>query len=159
MSDNVWSKSHKDGVANSQPFEPSLKNIYFYLFIYLSIRSSLIYLFNSLDICMKHICVILLLLPKTCSNTHAWTIACVPDGDWSTSGWVNFCRVSPNVGCLPGWQMSKPSFVWKKADVFKINANDDDDDLNESTIIFHLYQNICCTNSLCCHNLNTYISL
>ena len=48
----------------------------------------------------------------------------LPDGDWSTSGRVNSCKVSPMVG-HPGLT-SLPSSAWKKADIFKLNGDDDD---------------------------------
>ena len=46
----------------------------------------------------------------------------LPDCDWSIGG-VNSCEVSPKVGCLP-WD-TNPSLAWKKANVFKINDDDE----------------------------------
>ena len=47
----------------------------------------------------------------------------LPDGDWSTNGRVNFCHQRFFV--YPG-PTSNPSLTWKKADIFKINGDDDD---------------------------------
>ena len=51
----------------------------------------------------------------------------------STSGRVNSCEVSPKVGCSPCVKTFNLSLVWKKADAFKINA-DDDDELSHNVI-------------------------
>ena len=47
-------------------------------------------------------------------------------GDWSTSGRVNSCKVSPKVGCLP-WdkRTNLACLAWKKADIFKIKGDGD----------------------------------
>ena len=37
--------------------------------------------------------------------------------------------MSPKVGCLNLGQTSNPSSAWKKADDFKINSSDDDDNV------------------------------
>ena len=51
----------------------------------------------------------------------------LPDGDWSTSGHVNSCEVSPSVKvvCLPWGKNTTLALVLKKADVFKINGDDE----------------------------------
>ena len=54
----------------------------------------------------------------------------LPDGNWS-SGRVNSCKVSPSLIVYPAGQMSNPSLEWKKADVFKINGDDDLTILNQ----------------------------
>ena len=41
----------------------------------------------------------------------------LPDGDWSTY------KVSPKVYCLP--RSKHPTLAWKKADVFRINGEDE----------------------------------
>ena len=64
------------------------------------------------------------LFPQVKLVTCSYTIPMdrqLPYGDWSTSGRVNSCNVSPKVGCLP-WGATS----WKKADILKINSDDDD---------------------------------
>ena len=52
----------------------------------------------------------------------------LPDGYCTTRGRVNSCKVQLKVGCFTLGQTSiNPSIAWKKADVFKINGDDDDD--------------------------------
>ena len=61
----------------------------------------------------------------------------LPNSDWSTSGRVSSCKLSPEVGCFwlfTLWQTSNPILAGKKVDVFKINGDDDVENRN----ILHL---------------------
>ena len=60
----------------------------------------------------------------------------LPDGDWSPSGQVNSCKVSPKAGCS-AWsnfprkkkerkRKKKESLVWKIAGMFFYDDDDDD---------------------------------
>ena len=47
------------------------------------------------------------------------------NGNFSTSGRVTSCKVSPEVWLSTLGQTSDPSLAWKKSDVFKIKDDDE----------------------------------
>ena len=64
----------------------------------------------------------------------------LPDGNWSTSGRVNSCKVPLKVGCLL-WENIQPQLArtWKEAEVFKRNCGDDRYSEHESQIQLFIY--------------------
>ena len=60
----------------------------------------------------------------------------LPYGVWSTSGRFNSCKVLQKVGCLTWGITFNRSLMWKKAEVFKLNGDEEDERIAITSFIF-----------------------